>query len=76
MTESTAAVVTAFGQPPELWKLPLPEPEPGGIIIKVDAATLCGTDAHRWSGKLQERANPDLPFLPTVDVPYVPGHET
>jgi threonine dehydrogenase-like Zn-dependent dehydrogenase len=76
MTDVTAAVVTAFGKPLELWKVPLPEPEPGGIVIKVDAATLCGTDAHRWSGKLQERSNPDLPFLPTVDVPYVPGHET
>lgn len=76
MTDSTAAVVTAFGKPLELWKIPLPEPEPGGIIIKVDAATLCGTDAHRWSGKLHEAANADLPFLPTVTVPYVPGHET
>jgi D-arabinose 1-dehydrogenase-like Zn-dependent alcohol dehydrogenase len=76
MTDSRAAVVTAFNKPLELWSLPLPEPEPGGVIVKVDAATLCGTDAHRWSGRLQETTNADLPFLPTVDVPYVPGHET
>jgi D-arabinose 1-dehydrogenase-like Zn-dependent alcohol dehydrogenase len=76
MTDSRAAVVTAFNKPLELWSLPLPEPEPGGVIVKVDAATLCGTDAHRWSGRLQETTNADLPFLPTVTVPYVPGHET
>jgi D-arabinose 1-dehydrogenase-like Zn-dependent alcohol dehydrogenase len=76
MTDSKVAVVTAFNKPLKLWSVPLPEPEPGGVIIKIDAATLCGTDAHRWSGKLHERANADLPFLPTVDVPYVPGHET
>jgi D-arabinose 1-dehydrogenase-like Zn-dependent alcohol dehydrogenase len=76
MTDSRAAVVTAFGKPLELWSVPLPEPEPGGVLIKVDAATLCGTDAHRWSGRLHEASNADHPFLPTVAVPYVPGHET
>lgn len=76
MTEARAAVITAYATPPEIWRVPLPEPEPGGIIIKVDAATLCGTDAHRWSGKLKETGNPDLPFLNTMRLPYVPGHET
>ena len=27
---------------------------PGSVLIKVDAATLCGTDAHRWMGHLSE----------------------
>ncbi len=35
------------------------------MLIRVDAATLCGTDAHRWSG-----------HLPANDNPFVPGHET
>jgi L-iditol 2-dehydrogenase len=62
--ECRAAVVTAFEGPCEIWNVPIPELEPGGVLIKVDAATLCGTDAHRWTN--------DIP----VDLPFVPGHET
>jgi L-iditol 2-dehydrogenase len=62
--ESRMAVVTAFEKPLEIWSVPIPELEPGGVLVKVEAATLCGTDAHRWQHHL------------AVEVPYVPGHET
>jgi threonine dehydrogenase-like Zn-dependent dehydrogenase len=63
--ECTAAVITQLEGELELWRVPIPELPPGAALIRVDAATLCGTDAHRWAG-----------HLPSNDVPFVPGHET
>ncbi|WP_321852333.1 zinc-binding dehydrogenase [Burkholderia diffusa] len=75
MTESLAAVVTKFKGPTELWRVPLPQIEPSSALIKVDAATLCGTDAHRWMGHFTEGGG-DQPFLQPLELPYIPGHET
>jgi threonine dehydrogenase-like Zn-dependent dehydrogenase len=62
--ESKVAVITKFDSPLEIWSVPIPALEPGGVLVKVDAATLCGTDAHRWQHHIP------------VDLPFVPGHET
>jgi L-iditol 2-dehydrogenase len=75
MTESLAAVVTKFQGTTEIWRVPLPEMEPLSALIRVDAATLCGTDAHRWMGHLGEGGE-DQPFIEPLALPYVPGHET
>lgn len=63
--QSRVAVVTEYHKPLEIWNVDIPAVEPGGVLVKVDAATLCGTDAHRWEGG---RA--------AVKPPFVPGHET
>ena len=76
MTEVLAAVVTKYRDPTELWKVPMPDLAPGSVLIKVDAATLCGTDAHRWMGHLSEEGGPDQPFIEPLKLPYTPGHET
>lgn len=75
MSESLAAVVTQFQGPTELWRVPLPEIEKDSALIRVDAATLCGTDAHRWMGHFTEGGG-DQPFLKSLSLPYIPGHET
>ena len=75
MTEVLAAVVTKYRDPTELWKVPVPDLAQGSVLIKVDAATLCGTDAHRWMGHLSE-GGPDQPFIEPLKLPYTPGHET
>src|ERR1700691_2228194 len=75
MTESLSAVVTKFRGATELWRIPLPEIEASSALIKVDAATLCGTDAHRWMGHFTEGGG-DQPFLQSLSLPYIPGHET
>lgn len=75
MTESTAAVITKFQCKTELWKVPLPQLEKSSALIKVEAATLCGTDAHRWMGHFTEGGG-DQPFLQNLSLPYIPGHET
>lgn len=60
-----AAVVTAFGAPLELRQLPVPEPGPGQVLIRVHACGVCHTDLHAVHGDW-----PDKPSLPRV-----PGHE-
>lgn len=66
MASSLAAVVTTIHAPLEVQSVPIPEIEPGGVLIEVEAATLCGTDVHVWEG---------ISPLPR-GVPYIPGHET
>jgi L-iditol 2-dehydrogenase len=62
--DSRVAVVTAFERPLEIWTVPVPALEPGSALVRVEAATLCGTDAHRWQNHTP------------VELPFVPGHET
>lgn len=54
---------------PGLWmeRVPVPEPGPGDVLIKVKKSAICGTDVHiwkwdEWSAKI-------------VPVPMVVGHE-
>jgi threonine dehydrogenase-like Zn-dependent dehydrogenase len=37
----------------EIREIPLLPPEPGAIVAKVEAATVCGTDVHIWHGDVQ-----------------------
>ncbi len=76
MAEIKAAVVTKFNSPLEVWQVPMPEIAAGGALAQVEAATLCGTDAHRWQGHLTEGGGVDLPFIEPTTTPFVPGHET
>lgn len=63
--DSKAAVITKVKSDLEIWNVPIPELHPGAALVRVDAATLCGTDAHRWEGHLHSN-----------ETPFVPGHET
>jgi len=60
-----AAVVPAFGARLECREVPIPEPGPGEVQIKVVASGVCHTDLHAVEG--------DWPVKPTP--PFVPGHE-
>ena len=61
-----AAVLKAFRQPYEIQEFPIPEVEPGAILIKVSMANICGSDLHIWRG--------DLP-LPIPPEGAIIGHE-
>ena len=63
--ESRTAVITGLNSELEIRTVKIPDLVPGSVLIKVDAATLCGTDAHRWQG-----------HRPSKEQPFVPGHET
>lgn len=57
-----AAVLTGIGQV-AIEERPEPEARPGWVVVRVESASLCGTDAHQYDGRI------DTPF------PRVPGHD-
>lgn len=63
-----AAVLEAFGEPLVVRELPVPRPlEAGSLLVRVDVATVCGTDTHLWAGSVATG--------PAVTLPVVLGHE-
>ncbi len=69
MAERTgrAAVLAEYGRPFTVQEFPRPTAEPGGLVVDIDAATVCGSDIHVWRGHLADR----LPISP----PLILGHE-
>ncbi|NUP09107.1 MAG: DUF692 family protein [Polyangiaceae bacterium] len=59
-----AAVLRTHRSPLELRSLPMVEPGPGQVLVRVAAVGLCGTDAHAYRGRFP------------VPIPIVLGHET
>jgi propanol-preferring alcohol dehydrogenase len=60
-----AAVVRAFGKPLDIEEIPVPEPGPGEVLVKIMTSGVCHTDLHAAEG--------DWPVKPNL--PFVPGHE-
>jgi propanol-preferring alcohol dehydrogenase len=60
-----AAVVHAFHQPLTVEEVPIPDPGPEQVLVRVEASGLCHTDIHAAHG--------DWPVKP--EPPFVPGHE-
>ena len=60
-----AAVVTSFTEPLEVKDLPVPEPGPGQVLVRMEASGLCHTDIHAAQGDWPVKPNP----------PFIPGHE-
>lgn len=56
-----AMVLDAPGRPLRLSDVPVPEPGPGQVLIRVQACGLCRTDLHIVDGELKE---PKLPLIP------------
>jgi alcohol dehydrogenase, propanol-preferring len=59
-----AMVLSAQGEALELRDLPVPEPGPGQIRLRVQACAVCRTDLHVVEGE-----------LPHPKLPLVPGHQ-
>ena len=62
MSNSQAAVFVAQDQPLEIWEFPQSEPEEGAVVVHMEMAAICGTDAHAIH-------HPDTP------TPTIFGHE-
>jgi propanol-preferring alcohol dehydrogenase len=60
-----AAVVHALGAPLTIEEVPVPEPGPGEVLVKIVATGVCHTDLHAAHG--------DWPVKPTPA--FIPGHE-
>lgn len=61
-----AAVLDALGKPLELRELPIPEPGPGEVLVRVAASGVCHTDLSVMDGEWTMK-RPRLPLIP--------GHE-
>lgn len=42
------AILPGYGEPVEIREYDVPAPEPGGLIVKIEQATVCGSDLHVW----------------------------
>jgi D-arabinose 1-dehydrogenase-like Zn-dependent alcohol dehydrogenase len=62
------AIYNGLGQPLEIKEYPVPDPEPGAILVKVTLANVCGSDLHMWRGDI------DIAALGSP-MPAVFGHE-
>ncbi|HTI34644.1 MAG TPA: zinc-dependent alcohol dehydrogenase [Miltoncostaea sp.] len=60
-----AAVVHAFDQPLTVEDVPVPEPGPEQVLVRIETCGLCHTDIHAARG--------DWPITPAL--PFIPGHE-
>lgn len=56
-----AMLFTGVGRPLQLTEMPIPEPGPGQLLLKVHACGICRTDLHIIDGELTE---PKLPLIP------------
>lgn len=45
-----AAVFTGVGRPLEVRRYPIPTPDAGQVLLRVEACNVCATDVHAWSG--------------------------
>ncbi len=63
-----AAIYHGLGKPMEIKEYPVPEPEPGAILVRTRRADICGSDLHMWRGDV------DLAAL-GQPLPVILGHE-
>jgi len=63
-TAMRAMILDAPRRPLRLGDLPMPEPGPGQVLVRVEACGVCRTDLHLVDGE-----------LPDPKLPVVPGHE-
>ena len=48
------AVLPAYGGDFELREYPVPDPEPGAVLVRLTRAGVCGSDLHIWRGEMKE----------------------
>ena len=69
---SETGLVAAFcgvRRPFELREFPVPEPEPGAVVVKVQIASVCGSDMHIWRGEYDVSGGEAEPYSRSI------GHE-
>lgn len=55
MATCRAAVMKAHEKPLEIWDVNISDLDPGSVLVKMVASTLCGTDVRRWHGPLPKK---------------------
>jgi threonine dehydrogenase-like Zn-dependent dehydrogenase len=54
MLKGRVAVLQAYEGEFELREYPVPDPEPGAIVVKLTRAGICGSDLHIWRGEMKD----------------------
>ena len=72
MNDVRAAVMTGPGEL-EVRAFPVPEPEPGAVLMRVRLSGICGTDKHTFRGETIQYAG--TPHERTIEYPLICGHE-
>ena len=67
MTTGRVVVVKEYQQPFVIEEYEVPDPEPGGLVLKITQAGICGSDLHTWRG--------DQVAVPLPEFGRVMGHE-
>ncbi|HSB04643.1 MAG TPA: zinc-binding dehydrogenase [Thermodesulfobacteriota bacterium] len=62
--DSKAMVLEKFNDPLLMRTFPIPRLKEGEILVKVEAAGVCGSDVHQWEGR-----------DPRIRLPMILGHE-
>jgi len=63
-----AAVMVDYGEPLEVQEVDRPEPDPDGVVARVDGCGVCRSDWHAWQGDWDW-------FNYRPDPPHILGHE-
>jgi threonine dehydrogenase-like Zn-dependent dehydrogenase len=72
VTTSVAAVMEEPGRI-ALRESPVPEPEPGAVVIAIHLSGICGTDKHTFRGESRQYAG--TKHERDLDYPLICGHE-
>ena len=72
MTTSVAAVMEGPGRI-ALRSSPVPDPEPGAVVIAIHLSGICGTDKHTFRGESRQYAGTS--HERDLDYPLICGHE-
>ena len=49
----TGRAVVALGQEFEVREYPVPDPEPGTVLLRQELGGICGTDLHNWQNGVE-----------------------
>jgi L-iditol 2-dehydrogenase len=73
MTQTVNAAVMKEPGLLELQQFPLPDPEPGAVVLQMSMSGVCGTDKHTFRGEVMQYAG--TPHERQIEYPLICGHE-
>ncbi len=62
--DAKAMVLERFNEPLVMKTFPIPKLKEGEVLVKIEAAGVCGSDVHQWEGR-----------DPRIRLPMILGHE-
>jgi L-iditol 2-dehydrogenase len=73
MSSSVKAAVMTRPGVLEVQRFPLPDPEPGAVVLKMSMSGVCGTDKHTFRGETVQYAGTE--HERQIEYPLICGHE-